>query len=64
MDMYNLESADLYGFEIDAIRNAVTVVVDLKLLTEHDREVLERLMNTKPFCKQLEVYDGTRMCNY
>ena len=64
MDMYNLESADLYGFEIDAIRNAVTVVVDLKLLTEHDRKVLERLMETKPFCKQLEVYDGTRMYNY
>lgn len=56
MDMYNLESADLYGFEIDAIRNAVTVVVDMKLLTERDREVLERLMETKPFCKQMEVY--------
>ena len=64
MDMYNLESADLYGFEIDAIRNAVTVVVDMKLLTERDREVLERLMETKPFCKQLEVYDGKRMYNY
>ena len=63
MGKYDLENADLYGFEIDAIRNAVTVVVDLKLLTERDREVLERLMETKPFCKQLEVYDGTRMCN-
>ena len=64
MDMYNLESADLYGFEIDAIRNAVTAIVEMQLLTERDREVLKRLMETKPFCKQLEVYDGTRMYNY
>ena len=51
MGKYDLENADLYGFEIDAIRNAVTVVVELRLLTEHDREVLERLMESKPFCK-------------
>lgn len=64
MDMYNLESANLYGFEIDAIRNAVTVVIEMELLTERDREVLERLMETKPFYKQLEVYNGERMYNY
>ena len=51
MDKYDLESADLYGFEIDAIRNAAAMVVELELLTEHDREVLERLMESKPFCK-------------
>ena len=51
MGKYDSENADLYGFEIDAIRNAVKVVVELRLLTEHDREVLERLMESKPFCK-------------
>ena len=51
MSKYDLENADLYGFEIDAIKNAAAVVVELKLLTEHDREVLERLMESKPFCK-------------
>ena len=51
MGKYDLENADLYGFEIDAIKNAAAVVVELKLLTERDREVLERLMESKPFCK-------------
>ena len=51
MGKYDLENADLYGFEIDAIKIAVTVAIELRLLTEHDREVLERLMESKPFCK-------------